>query len=108
MTQWRYVSEQEALYIQAVAVAQRASDIARAQLLAGTSDIVTALQAQNTLFNDLDTLAQVRLQRFDALVALYKALGGGWTVTDTEQPAPSVLVNPFPAAAILPRSTKAP
>ncbi len=108
LTQWRYVSEQEALYIQAVAVAQRASDIARAQLLAGTSDIVTALQAQNTLFNDLDTLAQVRLQRFDALVALYKALGGGWTVTDTEQPAPSLLVNPFPAAAILPRSTKAP
>ncbi len=88
LTQYRYATEQEALERDAVATAQRASDIARAQVLAGTSDIVTALQAQNTLFNDLDTLAQVRLQRFQALVALYKALGGGWQITDTTTPAP--------------------
>ena len=52
-------------------------------MLAGTSDIVTALQAQSTLFTDLDTYAQVRLARFEALVALYKALGGGWQIQDT-------------------------
>ena len=55
-------------------------------MLAGTSDLVTALQAQSTLFADLDTLAQVRLSRFNALVALYKALGGGWTVQSVSPP----------------------
>ena len=37
------------------------------------------LQAETTLFNDQDLLAQVRLARFQALLNLYKALGGGWT-----------------------------
>ena len=83
LTQYRYVTEQEKLEKQAVDVAQNAADIARAQVLAGTSDIVTALQAQSTLFTDLDTYAQVRLARFEALVALYKALGGGWQIQDT-------------------------
>jgi NodT family efflux transporter outer membrane factor (OMF) lipoprotein len=90
LTQYRFATEQEELERQAVAIAQRAADIARAQVLAGTSDIVTALQAQSTLFNDLDNLAQVRLSRFQALVALYKALGGGWSVSDTVNPPPSL------------------
>ena len=86
MAQYRYTTEQEALEARAAEVAKRAADIARAQVLAGTSDIVTALQTQSTLFNDLDTLAQVRLARFQALVALYKALGGGWQVRDVIPP----------------------
>lgn len=90
LTQYRFTTEQEQLTRIAVEIAQRASDIARAQVLAGTSDIVTALQAQTTLFNDLDNLAQVRLARFQALVALYKALGGGWTVADTTAPPPKL------------------
>jgi NodT family efflux transporter outer membrane factor (OMF) lipoprotein len=88
LSQYRFATEQETLTRDAVTTAQRAADIARAQLLAGTSDIVTALQAQSTLFSDLDNLAQVRLLRFQALVALYKALGGGWTIQDTESPQP--------------------
>ena len=86
LTQYRQTTEQERLETEAVAVAQQAADIARAQVLAGTSDLVTALQAQNTLFVDLDTLAQVRLSRFNALIALYKALGGGWTVQSVIPP----------------------
>ena len=84
---YRYATEQERLQRDAVATAQLAADIARAQVAAGTSDIVTALQAQSTLFSDLDTLAQVRETRFLALVALYRALGGGWTRADTVTPA---------------------
>lgn len=83
---WRYSSEQEALTRQAVATSQRAADIARAQLLAGTIDIVATLTAQTTLFNNLDALAQVRLARFQSLLALYKALGGGWTADDMAVP----------------------
>jgi len=87
---YRLTTEQEKLEQQAVDIAQRASDIARAQLLAGTSDIVTALQAQTTLFNDLDNLAQVRLARFQSLLNLYKALGGGWDVGMTVVPPSTI------------------
>lgn len=86
LTAYRYATEQEALERDAVATAQLAADIARAQVLAGTSDMVTALQAQETLFTDLDILAQTRESRFVALVSLYKALGGGWTRADTAPP----------------------
>ncbi len=84
ITAFRYATEQERLEQAAVATAQQAADIARAQLLAGTSDLVTALQAQTTLFSDLDLLAQVRLARFQALLSLYKALGGGWSMADVK------------------------
>ncbi|WP_264713866.1 efflux transporter outer membrane subunit [Limobrevibacterium gyesilva] len=87
---YRLATEQEALERVAVATAQQAADIARAQLLAGTIDIVTALQAQTTLFTDLDTLAQVRLSRFQALLSLYKALGGGWSRSDVVPPASTI------------------
>ena len=87
---YQYATEQEQLEQQAVDTAQRAADIARAQVSAGTSDIVTALQAQNALFSDLDTLAQVRLTRVNALVDLYKALGGGWTRSDTVEPPSTI------------------
>ncbi len=82
-----YATEQEALVREAVRVAQLAADIASEQVRAGTSDIVRALQAQTTLFNDLDLLAEVRLARFQALLSLYKAMGGGWARGDVEAPA---------------------
>jgi outer membrane protein, multidrug efflux system len=40
--------------------------------------VTTVLQAETTLFGDEDLLVQVRLARFQALLSLYKALGGGW------------------------------
>jgi NodT family efflux transporter outer membrane factor (OMF) lipoprotein len=84
---YRLATEQERLEQDAVRTAQLAADISRAQVLAGTVNIVTSLQAQQTLYSDLDTLSQVRLARFTSLVALYKALGGGWSVADVPTPA---------------------
>ena len=75
----RYTTEQEALERAAVAVAQRSADIAQAQLQAGTIDIITSLNTQQTLYTDLDLVAQIRLSRFQALLNLYKALGGGFS-----------------------------
>jgi NodT family efflux transporter outer membrane factor (OMF) lipoprotein len=79
LTAYRDATEQEGLEQQAVATAQRAADIARAQLGAGTVDVTTLLTAQTTLYSDQDALAQIRLSRFTALIDLYQALGGGWT-----------------------------
>ena len=75
----RYAAQQEELERQAVKVAQQAADIARAPLGAGVVDITTVLNTQTTLFTDENALAQARLAHFQALINLYKALGGGWT-----------------------------
>ncbi len=82
LTAWRYTTEQEALQVVAVQAAQRAADIARAQMAAGTVDITTVLTTETTLFSDQDILVQVRLARVQALLNLYKALGGGWVASD--------------------------
>jgi NodT family efflux transporter outer membrane factor (OMF) lipoprotein len=82
LTQVHYAAEQETLEAEAVRTAQRSEDISHAQLEAGTVDIVTVLNTETTLSGDKDTLAQVRLARFTALVSLYKALGGGWAATE--------------------------
>ena len=73
-----FTSDQETLEQQAVDVAQRSADIAQAQLAAGTIDIITSLNTQQTLFSDQDLLVQIRLDKFQSLLNLYKALGGGW------------------------------
>lgn len=78
LTAWQFASEQERLQRDAVATAQRAAEIARAQMAAGTVDVTTVLTTEATLFSAEDTLVQVRLARFQALLNLYKALGGGW------------------------------
>jgi len=78
VTAWRFTTEQEALQQIAVDQARRAAAIARAQMAAGTTDITTVLTTETTLLNNEDTLAQVRLARTEALLNLYKALGGGW------------------------------
>ncbi|WP_158926566.1 efflux transporter outer membrane subunit [Acidisphaera sp. S103] len=82
LTAWRYATEQERLQAVAVETARRAATIARAQMEAGTVDITTVLTAETTLFSAEDTLVQVRLARAQALLTLYKALGGGWTEPD--------------------------
>ncbi len=88
---YQFATEQERLTQDAVRVAQLAADIASEQVRGGTSDIVRALQAQTTLFQDLDELAQTRLARFQALLSLYKAVGGGWTREDVAAPSVQLL-----------------
>lgn len=61
-----------------VDTAQRAFEIAQAQLYSGTIDILTVLNTQRTLFQAKDELAQARLAHAQAVVSLFKALGGGW------------------------------
>jgi NodT family efflux transporter outer membrane factor (OMF) lipoprotein len=84
LTATSFAARQEALEAEAVRTAERSATIARAQLQAGTVDIVTVLNTETTLFNDQDTLAQVRVTRFLSLVSLYKALGGGWSLPDAD------------------------
>src|SRR5215471_7641689 len=45
---------------------------------AGLTDFLSVLDAQRTLYEDEDLLAQSRTAQTVDLIALYKALGGGW------------------------------
>jgi len=74
----RQTTEQEKLQAVAVQTAERAYAISEAQLRAGTIDLVTLLNTQQTLFTARNTLAQARLARLQAAVGLFRALGGGW------------------------------
>ncbi|MFC3694942.1 efflux transporter outer membrane subunit [Chenggangzhangella methanolivorans] len=74
----RKTTEQERLQRSAVDSAREAYDIAREQLKGGAIDITTVLTAQQSLFSAQDILVEVRLARFQAIVSLFEALGGGW------------------------------
>jgi NodT family efflux transporter outer membrane factor (OMF) lipoprotein len=73
--------------IREVSAAREAFGIAKLQYREGTTDLLTVLQAQQTLFSAEDQLAQTKQARIQAVVHLYEALGGGWqeSATDSTQ-----------------------
>jgi NodT family efflux transporter outer membrane factor (OMF) lipoprotein len=71
-------AEQEQLQQQALEQSRRVLRIAEVRYREGVDDLLSALDAQRTSFQAEDQLAQTRLARLQAAVALYKALGGGW------------------------------
>jgi multidrug efflux system outer membrane protein len=77
----RKTAEQVRLQEAAVKSAREAYDIAQAQLKEGAVDIVTVVNAQQTLFTAQDNLVTARLARFQALVSMFEALGGGWAAS---------------------------
>ena len=56
----------------------RAFEGARLRYEHGAGDLLTLLEAQRVLYESRDQFIQYRLARLEALVALCKALGGGW------------------------------
>jgi multidrug efflux system outer membrane protein len=72
------LSQREVLQSQVEARAREALRLAEVRYREGADDLLSVLDAQRTLFDAQDQLAQIRLDRLEAAVALYKALGGGW------------------------------
>jgi outer membrane protein TolC len=75
------VSEQAA-----VDAAKRALDIATVQYREGAVDFQRVLDAQREVLDQQNTLTHTRSDIATSLIALYKALGGGWE-TRPDQPA---------------------
>lgn len=67
-----------------VAAYQEAVRLANIRYGAGLSSYVEVLDAEQQLFPAENTLAQTQLARLDAFVALYKSLGGGWSLETRE------------------------
>ena len=72
---------QERLEQEAVASARKAFEVSETQLRAGTVNLITVLQTQQTLLTNENALAQARLNKLLAASSLFQALGGGWTPT---------------------------
>jgi multidrug efflux system outer membrane protein len=72
----------------ASASAHQATELARQQYEQGIVDFVTVLTAEQAEFGAEDSLAQSDRAISTDLVALYKALGGGWEVMLPDAPAP--------------------
>jgi len=59
--------------------------ISELQYREGTIDILSLLQAQQSLFTAQDTLVQTKLARLGSNVSLYIALGGGWSQAQSDK-----------------------
>ena len=71
----------------AVRANERAADLARQAYAQGLTDFLTVLVAEQSVFTSQDTLAQTKRDVALQLVALYKAVGGGWEAAATTQEA---------------------
>ncbi|MGH8431025.1 MAG: TolC family protein, partial [Solimonas sp.] len=63
---------------QAATASSRAAELARQRFEGGLSDFLDVLDAERDALSVQDSLAQSRTQTATSLVAIYKALGGGW------------------------------
>jgi outer membrane protein, multidrug efflux system len=59
----------------------------------GLANYFEVLEAQQQLYPAQNVLAQIRRDRLLAHVRLYKALGGGWSLTDVEWTSPGATAN---------------
>ena len=64
--------------IEAVTASRKAVDLATRLYTEGQTDFLNVLAAQRTLYTSEDALVQSNRTVSTNLVALYKALGGGW------------------------------
>jgi outer membrane protein, multidrug efflux system len=68
---------------------QEAVRLSNTRYVAGLSDYLEVLQAEQQLFPAEILLAQARYNRLATLVQLYQVLGGGWQLTDAQWPGPA-------------------
>ena len=61
---------------------EEATRLARQRVEEGAADFLTLLDAERTLLEAQDRLARSKTDTATALVALHKALGGGWKAMD--------------------------
>jgi multidrug efflux system outer membrane protein len=74
----------EAEQARSVTAYEESVRVATRRYVGGLASYYEVLEAQQLLFPAQDLLARVRRDRFLALVGLYKALGGGWNLTDAQ------------------------
>lgn len=72
--------------VRSVKALEKAVQISTDRYLYGLASYFEVLETQQRLFPAQYAQAQIRLGRLIAFVHLYKALGGGWNLTDPQAP----------------------
>jgi outer membrane protein, multidrug efflux system len=78
---------------QAADASDKASDLARQRFAGGLIDFLEVLDAERTALNAELLLSQSRTDAATSLVAVYKALGGGWDLRETKDAAPTPIAS---------------
>ena len=76
--------DQRAAFAHQVGALREAVDLSLLRYTAGRASYFEVLEAEQLLFPAEDALAQTQRDQLLAVVDLYKALGGGWNLSDTE------------------------
>jgi len=74
----RSLEERYRLKSTEVEQARFAFELSEIRYRVGAEDLMTVLDTQRNLSEAQNQLGQIKLQRLQATVSLYKALGGGW------------------------------
>jgi len=90
-----FLNAQKALVFEAGAVkaAQRSVEISAVQYREGAVDYQRVLDAQRSLLQEQNSLTQINSSVATNLIALYKALGGGWEVRQGQPVIPAETEN---------------
>lgn len=91
-----YAREQERRVAldEAVVANRQAVDLSMQLYTQGQTDFLNVLNAQRSLFASEDALIQSERTVATNLIALYKALGGGWEIAPDRTPAPQTMPAP--------------
>ena len=101
LTSLRELRRQEEASRGAAEAARRARAIAEQQYRIGSADYLTVLNTQRTLYGAEDALLQVGFAQRVALVALFRALGGGFDGLPPPVPlAPRPIMSPTPRSML--------
>jgi outer membrane protein, multidrug efflux system len=76
------LDEQADVFASSLEAAEESFRIAEVRYREGVADFETVLIAQNTLFSTRNSFLDNKLQRLNAILSFYQALGGGWTAGD--------------------------
>lgn len=78
MVEFGRLQQRRDYFRSAVTAGEKAARLARLRYQDGVSDFLAVLDAERRLLETQDKLAQTETDTATALVAVYKALGGGW------------------------------
>jgi outer membrane protein TolC len=79
LVRYRTARERVERIQEAAAASERAAELARLRFTGGVTDFLQVLDAERTLLEAQNQLAQSRTEAATAYAALYKALGGDWS-----------------------------
>lgn len=79
LVNYGHAQSRRATLEQAAAASSKAAGLARQRFEGGLTDFLNVLDAERDALSAQDSLAQSRTQTATSLIAVYKALGGGWT-----------------------------